>query len=69
MPTHITHADQNVSDIIANINMIRRFSIEVARTFDDDHLATIEQALLAAAGEIARERAIELILINDFASN
>jgi hypothetical protein len=63
----MSSADQNLCGIVANVNMIKRFAIEVARGFDDDHLAVIELALRQAADEIAKERAIERCLIDDWA--
>jgi hypothetical protein len=55
----MTQADRNLCVICANVNSIRRFTIEVARDFDDDHLSIIELTLRQAADAIAREREIE----------
>ncbi|MCA1453982.1 hypothetical protein I6F35_12245 [Bradyrhizobium sp. BRP22] len=63
----MNHANQTLTGIVATVNMIRRFAIEVARDFDDDHLAVVEQALRSAADAVARERAIERCLIDDWA--
>lgn len=54
--------DQNLCDIVANINSIRRFAIEVARGFDDDCLSIIELTLRQAADAIAKERETERLL-------
>jgi hypothetical protein len=59
MKMPVTRADQNLNDIVTNINSIKRFAIEVARGFNDDHLVAIETALRQAAEEIARKREIE----------
>jgi hypothetical protein len=48
--------------MVANINSLTRFAIEVARGFDDDCLSIIELTLRQAADTIGKERQTERLL-------
>jgi hypothetical protein len=62
-----SRSDENLNAIIASVTLIKRFAIDGPRGFDGDRLAVIERALRQAADDIARERAIERCMGDDWA--